>query len=118
MAAEPQAPNSKESPSASGMALDLRKIYFNAVLGGIGGLVGWLVMSAVEALPGVDINVYVMDMMKGLVIGICVGLCIGSSDGLIVSRSLQRWLWGALVGAGLGALEACWDFLWASGFSA
>lgn len=91
-----------DTKAAAGISIDFRKIYFNAVLGGIGGLLGWLLMASMES--GSWDNVYVWYAVIGPLIGICIGMCIGSSDGIIVSRSLSRLAWGALVGALLGAL--------------
>lgn len=91
-----------DTKAASGISIDFRKIYFNAVLGGIGGLLGWLLMASMES--GSWDNLYVWYAVIGPLIGICIGLCIGSADGLIVSRSLRRLAWGALVGALLGAV--------------
>ena len=68
------------------MALDRRRIYFNAVLGGLGGLAGWagsvLVSGAVTSS-----SLYVRDVFVGLTIGACIGAALGCTEGLIESPS-------------------------------
>jgi hypothetical protein len=103
--------------------IDFRRIYFNAVVGGVGGLLGWLAISVVEGWTGAGrLNVYLHDAVIGLVVGLCLGGVIGSTEGLIASRSLRRvWLgarYGLILGAAGGVLglvlgEAL--FAWAGG---
>jgi hypothetical protein len=85
------------------MAIDTRRIYFGAVLGGIGGLLGWagtvLVQSAVA-----DSTIYVKNVAFGAVIGACIGALIGCTEGLIESRSARRTLSGAVIGAIIGGI--------------
>jgi hypothetical protein len=91
------------------MNLDLRRIYFNAVLGGSGGLLGWALMFLLDALVpfgdiGQVLGTFLRDAVVGPVLGICIGFAIGSVDGLIAARSLRRvWLGGGY-GIALGAL--------------
>lgn len=80
---------------------DLRRIYFNAVLGGAGGLLGWIAVT-LAAVSGV--NIYLADAINGVLIGVCIGLAIGSTEGLVASQSLKRLCRGAGYGAALGAL--------------
>lgn len=85
------------------MALDLRRIWFNAVLGGTGGLLGWAwSVHAPGLVPG-DASIYVKDVVLGLGIGAAMGLAIGCTEGLVESPSVKRTLIGALVGALVGA---------------
>lgn len=85
------------------MALDSRRIYFNAVLGGLGGLLGWAGTVFVGPLVASQ-DIYFRDGAMGLVIGAFIGAFIGCTEGLIESRSLRRTIVGALVGALIGAV--------------
>jgi hypothetical protein len=85
--------------------VDLRQIYFNAVLGGSGGLLGWFVITVVLALVDLSkLNIFVKDALVGLLVGVCIGFAIGSVEGIIAARSLRRLLRGGSYGAVLGAL--------------
>jgi hypothetical protein len=85
------------------MALDRRRIYFNAVLGGVGGLVGWAGSVLVnDAVPSESI--YIRYIYVGLTVGACIGAALGCTEGLIQSPSWKRTLLGAIVGAVIGGL--------------
>jgi hypothetical protein len=107
----PMVAASMSRPVAEGRAeqqdsgIDYRQIYFNAVLGGIGGLLGWMVVTLLGSLIDMNNwNIYVRHLINGPLYGVCIGFAIGSTEGLIASRSLRRLLHGGLYGAGLGAL--------------
>jgi len=70
------------------------QIYYNMVLGALGGLLAWLVIGliATSAWPVHAANAFV-----GAGIGAILGAVLGSADGIIIKRSAQR--------AGLGALS-------------
>ncbi|MBL8793421.1 MAG: FHA domain-containing protein [Planctomycetia bacterium] len=97
------APAPVEAPQGK---FDFRQIYFNAVLGGIGGLWGWAVITLAGSWLYINYisNVYLRDALIGPLLGICIGCAIGCTDGLVASRSLRRLVHGGLYGAGLGAL--------------
>jgi len=85
--------------------LDFRRVYFNALLGGAGGLLGWLVISLLGSFVSLDgLNVYVRDAIIGPLLGLCMGFAVGSTEGLVGSRSLRRVFLGGRYGAALGAL--------------
>jgi hypothetical protein len=92
--------------------IDFRRIHQNAVLGGFGGLVGWLVVTVPGGLINTIANalaffdpmkVFITDALIGPLVGVCIGFAVGSSEGLLASRSLQRALRGGAFGAVLGA---------------
>jgi hypothetical protein len=103
---QPQARNIAAEPAQGlGSRIDYRQIYFNAVLGGIGGLFSWFLVSVQGTLFDLQALHYVVrDLLTGPVYGLCIGLAIGCSDGLVASRSLRRLMIGAAVGAALGLL--------------
>lgn len=104
MAATSTAPTGRARAAAETppSAIDYRQLYFNAVLGGIGGLLGWVVQSFVEAWTG-GWNAYLRQALVGPLLGVCIGFAIGSTEGLVASRSLKRAWRGGCYGAALGA---------------
>lgn len=85
--------------------IDVRQIYFNAVLGGMGGLLGWLVITVGTSLVDLGkLNIFVQDAIVGLLVGVCIGFAIGAVEGIISARSVKRLLRGGAYGAVLGAL--------------
>jgi hypothetical protein len=97
------------------MAVDLRRTYFNAVLGGTGGLIGWAVSPAVRA--GVSSGrVYLLSAALGAVIGASVGWFLGVAEGLLEAPSPGRVLRGGAVGAILGAVGGSLGALIGQGF--
>lgn len=116
LAASPTAPPPPEPALqrfASDLNIDFGRIWQNALVGGFGGLVGWLAIT----LPGglidwiantfafVDgMKVYIKDLIIGPLLGICIGFAVGSTEGLFSSRSLSRLLRGGAYGAVLGAI--------------
>lgn len=85
------------------MDLDRERIYFNAVLGGLGGLLGWAWVAWLHA-PLAGAPVYLRDVVFGLGVGAATGGALGGADGLVAARSWRRWLSGLRVGAALGAV--------------
>ncbi len=81
------------------------RTYFYAVLGGIGGLVGWQVSNALGLSFGPSL--YVSEAIVGAMVGACVGLFIGVTDGLMtlnVIQALKSGVVSALLGLVAGAI--------------
>src|SRR5512138_1172005 len=81
------------------------RTYFYAVLGGIGGLLGWQVSNLLGLSFGP--NLYVSEMLVGALVGLCVGLFIGLTEGALTQNVVQAAKSGAfsgLVGLVAGAI--------------
>ena len=63
------------------------RTYFYAVLGGIGGLIGWQVSNMLGLSFGP--NLYVSEMLVGALVGLCVGLFIGITEGVLTRNLVQ-----------------------------
>ena len=79
----------------------MMRLYYNAILGAIGGLVGWQI-SNILGLSFTP-NMFVAEIVVGALIGFSIGMLIGFSSG-ISSRSFVRALRDGLISGLLGAL--------------
>lgn len=75
------------------------RVYYYALLGAVGGLIGWQVSDRLGLSFGP--NLYVNEVVVGAAIGLSVGLLIGATEG-IVTRSPVRALRSAVVSGPLG----------------
>jgi len=73
------------------------RTYFYAVLGAIGGLIGW----QVSDLLGLSFtsNLYTSEAVVGALVGLCIGLFIGITEGLMTRNGVQAIKAGAFSGA-------------------
>lgn len=81
------------------------RTYFYAVLGALGGLIGWLASDAL-GLSFVS-NVYLSEALVGALIGLSVGLFIGLTEGALTRNPVQAvkaGLFSGLLGLGAGAI--------------
>lgn len=81
------------------------RTYFYAVLGAIGGLIGW----QASDLIGLSFtsNLYMTEAVVGALVGLCVGLFIGITEGLMtlnVVQALKAGLFSGLLGLIAGAI--------------
>lgn len=81
------------------------RTYFYAVLGAIGGLIGW----QISGLLGLSFitNLYFSEMVVGALVGFSIGLLIGITEGLISRNAVQAGragLIGGLLGMAAGAI--------------
>lgn len=81
------------------------RIYYYALLGALGGLIGW----QVSDLLGLSFtsNLYINVVVVGALVGACVGLFIGLTEGAITRNPVQAvksGLFAALIGAIGGAI--------------
>lgn len=77
------------------------RTYFYAVLGAIGGLIGWQVSDRL-GLSFIT-NLYLSEVIVGALIGLVIGLFIGLTEGLLTRNPVQA-LKSGLFCAGLGVL--------------
>ncbi len=81
------------------------RTYFYAVLGGIGGLVGWQVSNLLGLSFGP--NLYVEELLVGALVGLCVGLFIGIAEGVMTLNFVQAakaGVFSGLLGLVAGAI--------------
>lgn len=80
------------------------RTYYHAVLGAIGGLIGWQVSN----LVGLSFlsNLYLSELIVGMLVGMSIGLLVGMTEGILTRNPVQvlkagafNCLLGALAGA-------------------
>lgn len=83
----------------------LLQVYYTAVLGALGGLLGWW---AVGALQTALWPLWAGYAAAGAGLGLAIAACVAATDGALVKRSWRRasrdGLLGGLAGAALGAI--------------
>lgn len=77
------------------------QVYYTAVLGALGGLLGWWIMGSV---PTGSWNVWLAYPLVGAGLGLCIGGCVAATDGALIKRSPGRALRDGVLGAAAGAL--------------
>src|SRR6266705_3134932 len=79
------------------------QVYYSAVLGALGGLLGWWIVGSV---PTGAWNVWLAYPLVGAGLGLWIGGCVAATDGAVIKRSvrpaLRDGLRGALAGAAAG----------------
>lgn len=78
------------------------RTYFYAVLGGIGGLIGWQI-SGLLGLSFIINNLYLSEMVVGGLVGMSIGMFIGITEGLMTRNAIHAGRAG-LTGAALGLI--------------
>lgn len=79
-----------------------RQIYYNAVFGAIGGLLGWLVVGSVSTGTW---SIWLAYAFVGAGVGIFIGGMTGAVEGVVIKGSIPRAALGALAGAVAGLLS-------------
>lgn len=77
------------------------QIYYTAVLGALGGLLGWWLMGS---LPTGNWNIWLAYPLIGLGLGACIAGCVAATDGALIKRNARRALRDGLAGALVGGL--------------
>lgn len=91
----------------------LMQIYYNAVFGAIGGLIGWFI---VGMFPTGEWNILIAYTFVGAGVGLCIGGMTGAVTGLVVQRSMPRALIGAVLGGIVGLIGGMLGLLIGEGF--
>ena len=81
------------------------RTYFYAILGALGGLIGWQVSDMVGL--SFSSNLYLSEILVGAMVGLCIGLFIGITEGLMtrnVVQALRSGLFSGLLGLIAGAI--------------
>jgi len=78
------------------------QIYYNAVFGAIGGLLGWLVVGSVSTGSW---SILVAYAFVGAGVGLAIGALTGMVDGAVIKRSARRAMLGAALGAAAGLIS-------------
>jgi len=81
------------------------RAYYYAVLGAIGGLVGWQLSNMLGL--SFSRSIYLSDVVVGALLGVCLGIPLGAAEELIALsplRALRAGLYGGLVGLIAGAI--------------
>jgi hypothetical protein len=81
------------------------RIYYYAVFGAIGGLIGWQVSNVLGL--SFSRSIYLSDLVTGALLGLCLGLPLGAAEGLITMnplRALRSGAFGGLAGLVAGAI--------------
>src|SRR6266581_2834205 len=65
------------------------QVYYSAMLGALGGLLGWW---SVGAVPTGAWNVWLAYPLVGAGLGLWIGGCVTATDGAVVKRSARRAL--------------------------
>ncbi len=79
-----------------------RQIYYNAVFGAIGGLLGWLVVGSINTGGW---NIWLAYAFVGAGVGLFIGGMVGAVEGAVVKQSASRAALGALAGAAAGLIS-------------
>ncbi len=96
------------------------RLYYYAVFGAIGGLIGWQA-SNILGLSFFAGNIYLSEIVVGALIGLCIGVFIGLAEGLMTRNYIQAVRAGllsglmGLAGGGIGLPLAEALFQWLGG---
>lgn len=75
------------------------QIYYNAIFGAIGGLLGWLLLGSVSTGSWKILAAYAF---VGAGVGLAIGALTGMVEGAVIKRSPRRAVIGAALGAAAG----------------
>jgi hypothetical protein len=89
------------------------QIYYNAIFGALGGLIGWFI---VGSFPTGAWHILLAYTFVGAGVGVCIGGMTGAVTGLIVQRSPLRALIGAILGGIVGLIGGTLGLLIGEGF--
>ena len=79
-----------------------QQIYYNAVFGAIGGLLGWLVVGSFNTGGW---NIWLAYAFVGAGVGLFIGGMVGTVEGIVIKQSIPRAALGALAGGAAGLIS-------------
>jgi len=79
-----------------------RQIYYNAVFGAIGGLLGWLVVGSINTGGW---NIWLAYALVGAGVGLFIGGMVGAVEGVVIKQSAPRAALGVLAGGAAGLIS-------------
>src|SRR5579859_6804694 len=88
------------------------QVYYTAVLGALGGLLGWWLIGSVATATW---NLWLASTLVGAVLGLSIGGCVALTEGALMKRVIRRALRDMLVGALAGLLVGAVGLLIAEG---
>jgi hypothetical protein len=77
------------------------QVYYSAVLGALGGVLGWWIMGS---FPTGAWNIWVAYPIVGAGLGLWIGACVAVTDGALIKRALRPAFLDGLRGAFSGAI--------------
>lgn len=77
------------------------QVYYHAIFGALGGLLGWASMGS---LPTQTWNIWLASALVGGGLGCCIGGMVAATDGAIIKRVPKRAIRDGLVGGVAGAV--------------
>jgi hypothetical protein len=77
------------------------QVYYSAVLGALGGLLGWWIVGSVATGAW---SVWLAYPLVGAGLGLWIGGCVAATDGAVIKRSIRPALRDGLRGAAAGAM--------------
>jgi hypothetical protein len=78
------------------------QIYYNAIFGAIGGLLGWLAVGSVSTGSW---SIWLAYAFVGAGVGLAIGALTGAVEGAVIKRSAVRAILGAVTGAVAGLVS-------------
>ena len=88
------------------MTVDKLRIYYNAILGALGGLIGWALISLLLRFETSETFwLLLRDALLGALVGACIGFAVGSAEqlaGRLRLPNLRQSALSAAIGAGAG----------------
>jgi len=90
--------------------IELRGLCQKSLLGGLGGLIGWVLLTVFVWTPKGS-GVIVPAMLTGALIGLAIGVCSGAWEGLFRDRNLERLKRGVRIGAITGLIGGAFGLL-------
>lgn len=90
------------------MTVDKLRIYYNAILGALGGLIGWALITLLLRFETSQTFLLLLrDALFGALVGACIGFAVGSAEQLAGRwrlPNLQQSALSAAIGAGAGLI--------------